>query len=155
MEYRCLGYIGFVIDVRTFWHNYKLKLFKVYREISKEEPSKRPINFMPEGFWLKVCQTQIKDKLISFLRCLVCPFKKISTTSILKKFPRLCVLMNWHKTFIERLRNFLSYSHVVTISVLCFVYWFHVNVYLCYFQTSVKICLFILDKNKFSFVNIL
>ena len=131
-----------------------MKLFKVYREISKEESSKRPINFMPEGFWLKVCQTQIKDKLISFFRCLVCPFNKISTTSILKNSPSLswwidikpflndcaifkAILMYWPS---------ISYCDFSIDSKLMYIY--------VSFKLPYEICLFVHDKKKLNILQI-
>ena len=68
------------IDVMSFRHNYKLKLFIKLREKSqrRNHPCVQSILCL-KVFWLKVCQIQIKDNLISFLaQCLVCPFKKFS-----------------------------------------------------------------------------
>ena len=131
-----------------------MKLFKVYREISKEESSKRPINFMPEGFWLKVCQTQIKDKLISFFRCLVCPFNKISTTSILKNSPSLSWWIDI-KTFLNDCAIFkailmywpsISYCDFSIDSKLMYIY--------VSFKLPYEICLFVHDKKKLNILQI-
>ena len=132
-----------------------MKLFKVYREISKEESSKRPINFMPEGFWLKVCQTQIKDKLISFFRCLVCPFNKISTTSILKNSPSLSWWIDI-KPFLNDCAIFkaiLCIDHLsrIVISLLIPSYMY---IYVS-FKLPYEICLFVHDKKKLNILQIL